>query len=418
MNRNKYPGVYPNTSSISMIFNYLGTQVKKTYKIIPSKRNLLYVYNEKLKILELIEKGEFDLEEFRSDNKKSGASSKKKTYTFEEMYMEFVLSYGSERSPATMDGYRRIANKIAISVGSKPMDYISPSELRKLLKSDYKNRNAKSISEMINVWRRAHEMLSQQLKVTRYQTSDFEGLKWEAKKPDPYTKEEVLLIYKNIDKFNPISLGLVLSISTGLRPSEVAALAVEDLDMSANPPTLSVKRSLTVRGRYKLPKSTSSRRTIELSQFAVNVIEAILPRVRKNKEVIHVMQKDYQSLLTEEVTFLFRSIKGGRFKSTSHFTRRIAVSFNKELRSLNIRYKPLRFGRQSFATFCLEMGATFMSVAKELGHRDQRILEDHYSSAKHAEPTHKVINRRFNKNNKNNKNDKNDKNDKNKNPKK
>ncbi|ANS87444.1 hypothetical protein VSVS12_03744 [Vibrio scophthalmi] len=168
MRTNKYPGVYANTSSISMVFNYFGTQVKKTYKIIPSKRNLLYVYNEKLKLLELIEKGEFDLEEFRSENKKSGAKSKARSYTFEDMYREFVLAYGSERSPTTMDGYRRIANKIAISVGNKPMDYISPSELRKLLKSDYKNRNVKSISEMINVWRRAHEMLSEHLKVTRY----------------------------------------------------------------------------------------------------------------------------------------------------------------------------------------------------------------------------------------------------------
>lgn len=400
MRTNKYPGVYANTLSISMVFNYFGTQVKKTYKIIPSKRNLLYVYNEKLKILELIEKGEFDLEEFRAENKKSGAKSKARSYTFEDMYREFVLAYGSERSPTTMDGYRRIANKIAISVGNKPMDYISPSELRKLLKSDYKNRNVKSISEMINVWRRAHEMLSQHLKVTRYQTSEFTGLKWEAKKPDPYIKEEVLVIFENLDKFTLTPLALALSIATGLRPCEVAALALEDLDMSANPPTLTVKRSLTVRGGYKLPKSDTSYRTIELSQFAVNVIEAILPLVHHKKEVIHVMQKDYQTLIPEEITFLFRSIKGGRFKSTSHFTRRIAVSFENELKCLNIKYKPLRFGRQSFATFCLEMGATFMSVAKELGHRDQRVLEDHYSSAKHAEPTHKVLNRRFNMNNK------------------
>ncbi|TOF96723.1 hypothetical protein CGJ15_16480, partial [Vibrio parahaemolyticus] len=65
MSKNKYPGVYAKNSSISMVFNYLGKQVKKTYKVMPTSRNLLYVYNEKVKILELIEKGEFDLEEFR-----------------------------------------------------------------------------------------------------------------------------------------------------------------------------------------------------------------------------------------------------------------------------------------------------------------------------------------------------------------
>lgn len=378
-----------------MVFNYLGTQVKKTYKIEPTSRNLLYVYNEKVKILELIEKGDFDLEEFRDNNKRTGSKSRTRTYTFEEMYQEFVLSYGSEKAPSTMEGYRKLANSIAICVGNKPMDYISPSELRKILKTNYKNCNIKYISEMINVWRKAHTILSQKLKVTRYKTSEFTGLKSKAKKPNPYTKEEIFVIFDNLEKFDLTSLALALSIATGLRPGELAALALEDLNMSANPPTLSVKRTLTVGGHYKVPKSDSSIRTVELSQFAVNVIRAILPLVRSNAEDITVLQKDYQTLVSEKVTFMF-SNTSGRFKSTGYLTRCIAASFEKELNSLNIDYKPLRFGRQSFATFCLEMGATFMSVAKELGHRDQRILEDHYSSAKHAEPTHKILNQSYN----------------------
>ncbi|EMF8921263.1 tyrosine-type recombinase/integrase [Vibrio parahaemolyticus] len=398
MSKNKYPGVYANNSSISMIFNYLGRQIKRTYKVMPTSRNLLYVYNEKVKILELIEKGEFDLEEFRDINKKSGSKSRARTYTFEEMYQEFVLSYGSEKAPSTMEGYRKLANSIAISIGNKPMDDISPSELRKVLKENYKNCSIKYISEMINVWRKAHTILSQKLKVTRYQTSEFTGLKSKAKTPNPYTKEEIFIIFDNLEKFSLTPLALALSISTGLRPGELASLALEDLNMSANPPTLSVKRTLTVGGHYKVPKSDSSLRTIELSEFAVNVINAILPLVCNKTEVINVLQKDYQTLVSEKVTFLFKTTDGGRFKSTGHLTKRIAVSFEKELNCLSIEYKPLRFGRQSFATFCLEMGATFMSVAKELGHRDQRILEDHYSSAKHAEPTHKVLNKRFYKN--------------------
>lgn len=66
--------------------------------------------------------------------KKSGSKSRGRTYTFEEMYQEFVLSYGSEKAPSTMVGYRKLANSIAISIGNKPMDDISPSELRKVLK--------------------------------------------------------------------------------------------------------------------------------------------------------------------------------------------------------------------------------------------------------------------------------------------
>ncbi|EGQ8531070.1 tyrosine-type recombinase/integrase [Vibrio cholerae] len=401
MNKNKYPGVYANNSSISMLFNYLGKQVKKTYKIMPTPRNLLYVYNEKVKILELIEKGDFDLEEFR-DNKRNGSELSSQTYTFEDMYQEFELSYGSEKAPSTMYGYRKLAKCIAISVGKKPMDSISPSELRKVLKTNYKNCSIKYISEMINVWRKAHDILTQKLKTTRYQTSEFTGLKSNAKKPDPYTKEEIYVIFDNIETFSLTSLALTLSIATGLRPGELASLALEDLDMLADPPTLSVNRTLTVGGQYKTPKSDSSLRTIELSQFALNVINAILPLIFNQAEVINVLQKDYQTLVSEKVTFLFTNTDGGRFKSTGNLTKRIAASFKNELQFLNIKYKPLRFGRQSFATFCLEMGATFMSVAKELGHRDQRILEEHYSSAKHADPTHKVLNQRYNRDSKDN----------------
>ncbi|TOM78967.1 hypothetical protein CGH68_25515, partial [Vibrio parahaemolyticus] len=68
-------------------------------------------------------------------------------------------------APSTMVGYRKLANSIAISIGNKPMDDISPSELRKVLKENYKNCSIKYISEMINVWRKAHTILSQKLKV-------------------------------------------------------------------------------------------------------------------------------------------------------------------------------------------------------------------------------------------------------------
>ncbi|WP_061038150.1 Arm DNA-binding domain-containing protein [Vibrio coralliirubri] len=396
MSKNKYPGVYENKSSISMIFSYYGKQIKKTYKIPPNKRNLMYVYNEKVKIQELIERGDFDLDDFYANSKKSSTSLRAKRYTFDEMYSEFVQSYASEKAPSTMASYNSLAKEISLAVGNRPMGSISPSELRKILKKNYKNRNNKSLSEMINVWRRAHVILSQKVKNIRYQTSEYQGLKKCTTPPDPFKKKEVFAIYDNLDSFDQNSLPLALAIFTGLRPGELASLALEDIDMKATPPTLAVRRSLSDGGIYKLPKSRTSFRIVELSLFAVKVIDRILPEVKDELTTIYILQEDYNTKTIDKVTFLFRTSTGKVYRYPSHLNRKIAASFKKDLNFLNIDYKPLQKGRQSFATFCLELGATFMSVAKELGHRDQRVLEEHYSSSKHAEPTHKILNARYN----------------------
>jgi len=393
---NKFPGVYKNRNSISMVFNYMGKQIKKTFKIPPTYNNEVYVYHEKIKILESIEKGEFDLDDFYSHSKRTSDASRAKRYTFDEMYSEFVLSYGSEKAPATMRGYNKIAKDISFSIGNRPMNSISSSELRKILKKNYGHRSNKTISEMINVWRRAHIILSQKLKNPRYKTEEFKGLKKTVTPPSPYKKDQIFLIYDNLKYFDHNALALPLSIFTGLRPGEVSALAVEDIDMDATPPTLTVKRSLIDGGTYKLPKSDSSYRTIELSKFAIDVVNNLLVNVKNKQKTIPVLQKDYKSTSLESVTFIFTSSIGKEFRSTSHLTKTVSKHFERDLSFLSIEYRPIRIGRQSFATFCLELGATFMSVAKELGHKDQRILEDHYSSSKHAEPTHKILNNGFN----------------------
>ncbi|WP_210472274.1 Arm DNA-binding domain-containing protein [Vibrio crassostreae] len=395
MSKNNYPGVYPNASSISMVFNYMGKQIKKTFKIPPNKRNLVYVYNEKIKIQEKIERGDFDLDDFYSNGNRSISHLRSKRYTFDEMYSEFVQSYGSEKAPSTMRVYNNIADEISLLLGNRPMDSISPSELRKLLKKNHQNRNNKSLSEMINVWRRAHIVLTQKSKTVRYKTSEFQGLKKITTPPDPYKKEQIFTMHDNLDLFDRDSLPLALAIFTGLRPGELAGLAVEDFNMNSTPPTLSVKRSLSDGGIYKLPKSKASFRTIQLSLFAIEVVEKIMPMVINEKTKINVLQEDYNTKLTENVTFLFRTTTGEPFRYPQHLSRRISISFKKDLESLEIGYKPLHKGRQSFATFCLELGATFMSVAKELGHRDQRILEEHYSSSKYAEPTSSILNKGY-----------------------
>ncbi|MFW1081839.1 Arm DNA-binding domain-containing protein [Vibrio parahaemolyticus] len=391
MKNNKYPGVYKNENSISMIFSYAGKQIKRTYKILPTRRNLIYVYNEKLKIVESIEKGVFDIDEFYSGRTKNN-KIKAKQYTFSDMYNLYRESYGSERSPSTMRGYNQIASQLSQVLDDEPMDNLSPTKLRFILKEKFGNRNNKSLSEMLNVWRRAHEMLTETLDRTRYNTVEYIGLKYSFPEAEPYQRTEIFYIFDILDDFDRISLSLPLSIFTGLRPGELSALAKEDIDLLSSPPKLTVKRSLTEHGVYKLPKSKSSIRTIELSTFAVEVIKRIYELMTERKFDIKYLLSDYKTEINETLTFLFTKENGDKITSPSYLSVYLRKAFRTKLNHTKIKYKPIKRGRESYTTFCLESGATYMSVAKDLGHRNQRVLEEHYSSSKYSESTNITLN--------------------------
>ena len=84
---------------------------------------------------------------------------------------------------------------------------------------------------------------------------------------------------KLLDAFAQERLGPMLTIQLllGLRPGEVAALRWKDLDLTADPPTISVSHSLrrTTAGMLLVePKTPTSHRTLGLSQRIVDALRA------------------------------------------------------------------------------------------------------------------------------------------------
>lgn len=72
------------------------------------------------------------------------------------------------------------------------------------------------------------------------------------KDPDPLTKGEFDLLLKKGCLHVQDRAAITLSVYTGLRPGDLCALTVEDIDLDAG--TIHVTRAITADGDFKMPR--------------------------------------------------------------------------------------------------------------------------------------------------------------------
>lgn len=144
---------------------------------------------------------------------------------------------------------------------------------------------------------------------------------------------------------------IVLAMSTGLRPCEVAGLTWADLDLQAA--TVTVKRGLhEAKGGevwFEDPKSARSARTVSLPAWAVETLRplrGIGPIVPDNGT--HMRPTKMQRL------------------------------YRKHLHAAKVRYVPMRDLRHTHATLMLEAGVDIVVVSRRLGHSTVAITDKHY----------------------------------------
>jgi integrase len=160
----------------------------------------------------------------------------------------------------------------------------------------------------------------------------------------------------------------VLAVTTGLRQGELLGLKWEDVDLEAG--TLQVRRTLaTAKGGPQLtaPKTKGSRRTVRLTQSAVNALRSHLER--------QLGEIDKAGSLWRENGLIFASETGDpldrRYVTTHRFKPLL-----KRARLPQIRFHDLR---HTCATLLLGRNVNPKIVSELLGHASIAITLDTYS---------------------------------------
>ena len=79
----------------------------------------------------------------------------------------------------------------------------------------------------------------------------------QGQEPDPLTRDEFQLLIDKGCLHSQDSAAITLAVYTGLRPGELCALAVEDIDLAGG--QINITRAITANGTFKVPKTGKPR---------------------------------------------------------------------------------------------------------------------------------------------------------------
>ena len=190
-----------------------------------------------------------------------------------------------------------------------------------------------------------------------------------AKIPEPVREITILtheeqsrLEYQLIHQPNPVKLGVLLSLYTGMRIGEVCALSWEDVDLVqkvvyVRHTVARVRNPVSVDGpRTKLildrPKTKASKREIPVS----SLLKPVIQQVKMHSASPYVISAS------------------GCFVSPRTYEYR----YHKLLKSCGIREVNYHALRHTFATRCIEVGMDIKSLSEILGHANVGITLNTY----------------------------------------
>lgn len=200
----------------------------------------------------------------------------------------------------------------------------------------------------------------------------------QGQEPDPLTRDEFKLLVTRGCLHPQDSAAITLAVYTGLRPGELCALAVEDIDLDGG--QINITRAITANGTFKVPK-TGNPRSVLLMPPAVEAYRILVSLVIDHpKRTIEVFQNRHESR-QEKVTPLLSPTTQAR-KTLINFWY-VPTAWNTKWAAIQKRsgIRPRRpyQTRHTYACWCLTARGNLAFIAKQMGHKDFTMLVEVYA---------------------------------------
>lgn len=205
---------------------------------------------------------------------------------------------------------------------------------------------------------------------TRFAMSD--------KEPDPLTLKEFDLLISKGCLHPQDAAAITLAVYTGLRPGELCALAVQDINLKAG--KIEVTRAITANGTFKTPK-TGKPRTVLLMEPAIEACRQLMAIVADDpRRDIRVYLNRHESR-EESVTPLISPATQARKRGINEWF--VSTAWNTKWASIQRRagIRPRRpyQTRHTYACWCLTARGNLAFIAKQMGHKDFTMLAEVYA---------------------------------------
>jgi len=197
------------------------------------------------------------------------------------------------------------------------------------------------------------------------------------KYPDPLTYDEYrTLLYKSC--LHPIDKAAVtLAVYTGLRPGELLALAIKDVAPDRR--KITVRRSITQSGTFKVPK-TKKERTVLLHPPARDALKVLIADAEQREADDLEVWLNRHELRTDQVCVLLSPRTQARKKIVNDYFVPSAghTKWANLVRRAGIRPRPPYQTRHTYACWNLTARGNLAFIANQTGHRHYSMLVNVY----------------------------------------
>jgi integrase len=152
---------------------------------------------------------------------------------------------------------------------------------------------------------------------------------------------------------------LELAMRTGMRRGEICGLSWGDIDLTADPPVLQIRRNVTVIAGVRVigePKTPAAKRTIPLSDDLVALFRPLLVTARENVLKLGVRLPDLP---------VFPEVDGGWM-----FPRSLTLRVKRVMHKVGLPDARLHDMRHSFVTHAFKATGDWHLVSARAGHRN------------------------------------------------
>lgn len=374
-----FPGVDIHGKSIRISFFYRSVRCLESIKGIPiSKTNIKFAANKRATILHEIATDRFNYRDHFPESKRAELFSKSKYIpkVGELLDKWLKLSKSKDRPKTYQNNKYRADNYILPKFGDDKVDQVTQSKIKDWIAVDLAHLSNKTINEVLIPIRGAFASAAADRVIDFNPFDHIKNLKRvKSDNCDPFTRKEIKSISDTETYKTSERNAAIFNIWSGLRISELLALAWEDIDLDNK--QINVKRGV-VRGKFSATKTDGSTRTVDLLDDAYTALlaqRAISQRLAP--EDVEITLSDNKTVVKESLRFVFINSNTQRhFYDSENFN---SSFFKNHLEKAKVRHRGANQARHTFASQLLTAEIPERWIAKQMGHTSIAMLEKHYA---------------------------------------
>lgn len=395
-------GVEIHSGKLRIWFMYKGARCRESLSAPPTPKNIRLAAEKRTSVCHAIRTGTFDYGEWFPSSKNALKFSLpvQRELTLNRLCDKWLELKRIEVTPATIKNYEQRLKQVRLYIsGDMLVKDITQSSLLDLRKAFLENCSVSTTNTYMRTIKGLFGFAIDNQFCDQRILSGLKELKQDKSKPNPLSQSEFhrILGYCLNDQDRNF---WQLAVYTGMRHGELLALAWEDIDLETG--TISVRRNLTLEGVFKLPKTRSGERVINLLEPAIEALkqQQLLTYMYPTIE-IDVLQREHGKLMP----FLIRPVFSPKVTATRetkayYFHTSIHDKWTAVCRRSKVTYRRPYQTRHTYACWMLSAGANPTFIANQMGHSSAKEIYQTYGDwvSEHTPDQLDMLNQKYGKN--------------------